>query len=214
MAKDVTETTPKVSLDVIDLVCSRDDLVLFEGLNFSLNRGQMLLVEGRNGSGKTTLLRTLCGIRAQDSGRVVWYGEDIDELGPAYHQQMAYVGHHDGIKHDLTVLENLRLVQALATPSHLSIDAILHRIRLNGYEDVQTLALSAGQRRRLALARLVATKNRLWILDEPFTALDKSGIELFEQLISSYLVEGGMVVMTSHHDVGISGEQVQRIRLN
>ena len=214
MAQNVNGITDDVNLNVIDLVCSRDDLVLFDGLNFSLNRGQILLVEGHNGSGKTTLLRTLCGIRTQDSGQVLWCGEAINELGPAYHQQMAYVGHHDGIKRDLTVLENLQLAQALATPGGCSIETILYRIKLNGYEDVQTHALSAGQRRRLALARFLVTDSRLWILDEPFTALDKAGITLFEELIASYVSEGGIVVLTSHHDLGISDVAMQRIRLN
>ena len=213
MIKGVDDNEPKISLDVVDLVCSRDDIPLIENLSFSLKRGQVLLVEGRNGSGKTTLLRTLCGIRSQDSGQILWCGESIDDLGPVYHEQMAYVGHHDGIKRDLTVLENLALAQALGKPGSLSIDEILQRINLSGYEDIQTHALSAGQRRRLALARLLATDSQLWILDEPFTSLDKDGIVMFEELIASHTATAGMVVMTSHHDVELQGVELQQIRL-
>jgi len=213
MIKGSDDTEPRLSLDVVNLVCSRDDIPLIENLSFSLNCAQVLLVEGRNGSGKTTLLRTLCGIRSQDSGEILWCGESIDDLGAVYYEQLAYVGHHDGIKRDLTVLENLALAQALGKPASLSIDEILQRIKLSGYEDIQTHALSAGQRRRLALARLLATDSRLWILDEPFTALDKDGIVIFEGLIASHTVNGGMVVMTSHHDVGLHGVELQQIRL-
>ncbi len=193
------------SLNVRKLSCLRDDRVLFDNLNIHLDAGQVLLVEGRNGSGKTSLLRILCGIRLPESGEVFWCGKPIHELGAAFHEQMAYVGHHDGIKGDLTVLENIRLARALGKPSSAAIDDILEQIKLSGYEDVMTQALSAGQRRKLALSRLLATDSLLWILDEPFTSLDRSAIEMFEGFMLAHTAAGGMVILTSHHEVNLKG---------
>lgn len=209
-----TRDAEKPWLQIAALRCVRDDRDLFVDLSFELNPGQLLLVEGRNGCGKTTLLRILCGIRAQESGSVHWRGESIDGLGALYHQQMAYVGHHDGLKRELTVLENIHLAQALGNPSSRGIDAILGQIQLRGYEDVPTAVLSAGQRRRLALSRLLATNSRLWILDEPFTSLDRRGIEIFSELMQSHTASGGLVVMTSHHQVDFDGVDIRHLRLS
>ncbi len=203
----------RMRLEVSGLHCVRDDRDLFTDLNFELQAGQLLLVEGRNGCGKTTLLRILCGIRAQESGSVLWCGEAIEQLGAIYHQQIAYVGHHDGVKRELTVVENVRLAQALGNPSHRSIDEILSQIQLAGYDDIPAQALSAGQRRRLALSRLLATDSRLWILDEPFTALDSRGISIFTDLMVKHTANGGLVAMTSHHSVDLDGVEVRRLRL-
>lgn len=201
-------------LEVSGLHCARGERDLFSGLNFQLTRGQILLVEGPNGCGKTTLLRILCGIRAQDSGTILWCGEAITELGAAYHRQMAYVGHHDGVKQDLTIIENIRLAQALGKPAAISVQVVLQKIQLVGYDDVLTQLLSAGQRRRLALSRLLATDSDLWILDEPFTSLDRQGIAVFEKLMATHTAEGGLVVMTSHHRVDLTSVDVQRLRLS
>lgn len=201
-------------LEVSGLHCIRDERDLFTDLNFELHSGQLLLVEGRNGCGKTTLLRILCGIRAQESGTVLWCGEAIEELGAIYHQQIAYVGHHDGVKRELTVIENIGLAQALGNPSRLGIDEILQRIGLPGYDDIPAQALSAGQRRRLALSRLLATDSRLWILDEPFTSLDSRGIAIFSDLLADHTAHGGLVVMTSHHHVDLKSMDVRRLRLS
>jgi heme exporter protein A len=202
------------SLEVACLHCVRDDRDLFAGLDFSLNAGQILLVEGRNGCGKTTLLRILCGIRAQESGTVLWCGEPIEKLGASYHQRIAYVGHHDGVKRELTVLENIRLAQALGNPSDRSDSEILEEIQLVGYDDVPAQGLSAGQRRRLALSRLLATDSILWILDEPFTSLDRRGIEVFSKLMATHSADGGLIVMTSHHHVDLEGVEVRRLCLS
>ncbi len=200
-------------LEVAGLHCVRDDKDLFTGLDFNLHAGQILLVEGRNGCGKTTLLRILCGIRAQESGTVRWCGEPIEKLGASYHQRIAYVGHHDGVKRELTVLENIRLAQALGNPSERSVGDILEIIQLLGYDDVPAQVLSAGQRRRLALSRLLATNSVLWILDEPFTSLDSRGIAIFANLMATHSADGGLVVMTSHHPVDLNGVEIRRLRL-
>jgi heme exporter protein A len=201
-----------MSLQAIGLSCSRDDRLLFEGLNFELTPGRVLLLEGRNGSGKTSLLRILCGFREADAGQVLWCGESIKD--GQYHADMAYVGHLDGIKKELTVLENLTVSLALSRPGLYSIEQALAKVRLSGYDDALVQSLSAGQKRRLSLARLLITRNHLWILDEPFTSLDKEGIALIETLMTEHCLNGGMIVLTSHHDIDLHSKFVQRIYLS
>ncbi|WP_374088131.1 cytochrome c biogenesis heme-transporting ATPase CcmA [Methylomicrobium lacus] len=199
-------------LEGCDLSCIRDDRVLFEELNFTLHAGQVLLLEGKNGSGKTSLLRILCGFREADAGQVLWRGEAIDDS--RYYADMAYVGHLDGIKKELTVRENLNVSLALGRPGRFSIAEALEKVHLAGYDDVPAQALSAGQKRRLSLARLLITGNHLWILDEPFTSLDRAGIALIESLMREHCADGGMIVLTSHHDIDLYDAVVQRIHLS
>ena len=205
-------TEKPMMLAGVDLSCIRDDRVLFRELNFTLHSGQVLLLEGKNGSGKTSLLRILCGFREADAGQVLWRGEVIDDS--RYYADMAYVGHLDGIKKELTVLENLNVSLALGRPGRFSITEALERVHLSGYDDVTAQSLSAGQKRRLSLARLLITGNQLWILDEPFTSLDKAGIALIESLMREHCAEGGMIVLTSHHDIDLHDAVVQRIYLS
>lgn len=192
--------------------CTRDDRELFAGLEFTVNSGQVLLLEGNNGSGKTSLLRIICGFREPDSGWVSWRGESVPQ--DPYYADMAYVGHMDGIKKELTVLENLKVSLALSQSGMLTIQQALGKVKLSGYEDTLIQALSAGQKRRLSLARLLITQNILWVLDEPFTSLDKQGIALVESLMTEHCVKGGIIVMTSHHEVNLPGVDIQRLRLS
>jgi heme exporter protein A len=205
-------TKPTYLLQGTDLSCIRDDRVLFEGLAFELVSGQVLLLEGKNGSGKTSLLRILCGFREPDAGQVFWCGDAIND--GQYYVDMAYVGHLDGVKKELTVLENLKVSLALGRSGQYSIEQALTKVHLAGYDDVLVQALSAGQKRRLSLARLLITKNIVWILDEPFTSLDKQGIALIETLMSEHCACGGMIVLTSHHDIELHDVDVQRINLS
>lgn len=198
----VSSQSQNRQLVVKQLQCIRDDRVLFENLDFTLNSGQVLLIEGSNGSGKTSLLRLLCGFRQADSGELFWCGE-VTENNAYYYSEMAYVGHLDGIKKELTVEENLKLAQALTVASSLPIAQALIKVRMAGYEAMRVGMLSAGQKRRIAFARLLVTRNRLWLLDEPYTALDKSGITLFEGLMTEHVNNGGMMILTSHHDVSL-----------
>lgn len=206
------ENLEQTALVVKDLSCSRDDRLLFSGLNFTLNTGQVLLLEGSNGSGKTSLLRILCGFREADSGEIEWCGNRIADS--SFYADMAYVGHADGTKKELTVLENLHFALALNMPGHYSIDQALEKVQLAGFDDNAVQTLSAGQKRRLSLARLLITHNILWILDEPFTSLDRQGIELIETLIVSHIEQGGMVILTSHHDLSLPHMNLQRIHLD
>jgi len=197
----------------VDLCCIRDDRVLFERLSFELNQGEALLLEGRNGSGKTSLLRILCGFRPPDAGELYWNGEAL--ASHALRENLAYVGHLNGCKADLTVMENLQMALALGEPaSDCPPEEALRRLRLLGYDDQLAHTLSAGQKRRLALARLLITRNRLWILDEPFTSLDRDSIAVIEDLMAQHLTRGGMIIVTSHHAVSSHGAVWRRLRLS
>lgn len=196
------------------LECIRDDRVLFEDLGFAINPGEALVLEGRNGSGKTSLLRILCGIRLPEAGELLWNGEDIFKLGPEFREHIAYLGHKDGHKPDLTPTENLRIAQGLGkAKDDIDLQQALDQVGLYGFEDVPTRNMSAGQQRRLAIARLLVTDAKLWILDEPFTSLDRAAIEHMERLFEAHLEHGGMAAMTTHHRIGFR-ENVQLIRIN
>ena len=211
----MTRETATVKLEAHDLMCIRDDRPLFEHLSFHVEPRQVLLLEGRNGSGKTSLLRTLCAIRLPDGGKITWNGEDIFDLGPEYHAHTAYVGHKDGVKLDLTAVENLTMAKGLGDPNDdLSIEEALAKVDLYGFEDVPARNLSAGQQRRLALARLLVTRAKLWILDEPFTSLDTHGIGVVEALFATHLANNGMIAMTSHHSVNLDNSAIRRINLS
>ena len=201
-------------LQTSELTCVKDDRVLFEGLNISISAGQILLVEGKNGSGKTSLLRILTGLSLPESGEILWKGEPISEVGADYYEQVNYVGHHDGIKRDLTCLENLRLVQAMGKPLPISLDDALEKVNLYRYGENFVATLSAGQKRRLALARLVVTEASLWIMDEPFTSLDKASMAMFQTMFEQHLSSGGVIVMTSHHDIEMPESDVVRLNLS
>ena len=203
-----------VSLQIENLACIRDQRVLFEHLNLSLSGGQMLLVEGRNGSGKTSLLRIITGLKMAEEGEILWCGESIAKRGADYYEQVSYIGHHDGVKRDLTCLENLRLVQAMGKPSGIDLDLALERVNLYQYGDTPVSNLSAGQKRRLALARLIVTDSKIWILDEPFTSLDKASMGLFQSMFEEHLQTGGLIVMTSHHDIEMPGADLIRLDLS
>lgn len=188
--------------------------MLFKKQSFHLQSGQLLLVEGRNGSGKTTLLKTLATLRLQDKGDIQWCGTPIQKLGSLYLENFSWLGHHNGIKDDLTAFENLRVTRSLLPANDLKISAALETIGLKGYRHTAARSFSAGMKRRLGLARLLLANTPLWILDEPQSALDRSGIELFESLATRHLDAGGMIVMTSHHDVGFHPDYIQPLRLN
>ena len=193
-----------ILLEARELACERDHRLLFERLNFSLEAGQVVQVAGANGSGKTTLLRFISGISRAYRGEILWCGEDIGRVGARYRSQYLYLGHAPGISLNLTALENLAWYFKLnqrVEPSEL-LDA-LGQVGLSGYEDVPAYRMSAGQQRRIALARLMLSAAPLWILDEPFTAIDRDGVNRLEQLLCRHAHRGGAVILTTHHALNL-----------
>lgn len=194
--------TPPV-LEAQNLQCLRGESLLFEGLNFGVSEGEVLQIEGANGSGKTSLLRILAGLSPPAEGEVLWRGESIAHKRAAFFEEIAYLGHHLGLKAELSVLENLRLAFALngVPNSPERLDEALERVGLADRGELPVRALSAGQRQRVALARMVSSGAALWILDEPFTALDVSGVALVRSLLEEHAARGGLAVLTSHQAV-------------
>lgn len=203
-------------LEVVDLACERGERRLFQGLNFSLKTGELLYVHGQNGSGKTTLLRTLCGLAWPAAGEVRWDGTEIRRLGDEYHRKMLYIGHLNGVKDDFTAFENLRVTGRLAgyADSEERALAALRRMELTACAELPGKVLSQGQRRRLALARLLLGDSQLWILDEPFSALDVKSVEGIQTVLSEHLDNGGMVVLTTHQEVEITSRRARHIHLS
>ncbi len=202
-------------LEVSDLECRRGDRLLFSGLSFTLEPGTLLHVRGRNGSGKTTLLRALCGLLTPDAGSIIWNGEDARRLGEDFHADTLYFGHLNGIKGDLTGVENLR-VSATLDGDRISDDQLwgaLGQMGLAGFEDLPTRVLSQGQKKRVALARLLLSEAPLWILDEPFTALDVDAVDQLQLLIAEHVADDGLVILTTHQEVALTSGQIRRLHL-
>ncbi len=201
-------------LKVVDLFCERDERTLFDGLSFTLAAGELMQIEGANGSGKTTLLRILSGLSNDFEGEIYWCGELISKMKEEFLSSMLYFGHQPGVKGVLTPVENLRWYSAIHPAlSEESIISALEAVGLKGYEDVPCHSLSAGQNRRVSLARLYMNRARLWILDEPFTAIDKRGVAAKEKLLAGHVAAGGSVILTTHHDLTSCGP-VTKINLD
>ncbi|MFA6922497.1 MAG: cytochrome c biogenesis heme-transporting ATPase CcmA [Gallionella sp.] len=203
-------------LEVGNLACSRGDHRLFTGLSFALHPGQIMQIKGTNGSGKTSLLRTLCGFIQPDEGKISWCGFDVRELDEDYFAQMLYLGHLNAIKDELSALENLRISAGLsgAELDEKQAIAALRRMGLKGRERLPTKVLSQGQRRRVALAHLLVSDAKLWILDEPLTALDVGAVALIEELIAEHLARAGMVIFTTHQPLNVAGVELRSLSLS
>ena len=203
-------------LEATDLRCVRGNRMLFSGLNFALRGGELLRVAGVNGSGKTSLLRILCGLLAPAEGEVRWRGETIRALGEEYCRELLYIGHANAVKDELTPMENLMVACTLAGMNNgkTEVGDALCRLGLAGYEDLPVKVLSQGQRRRVALARLaLSAALPLWIVDEPFIALDADAVEEVQALIAEHVARGAAVVLTTHQEVEITAVLKQRIVL-
>ncbi|NOQ82143.1 MAG: cytochrome c biogenesis heme-transporting ATPase CcmA [Methylophaga sp.] len=204
--------TPHYSIEVKNLSCFRNDRLLFSEINFSVSSGEVLLVEGLNGSGKTTLLKMLCGLRSHDEGIIHFNRQTITKLGGDYTDKLSYLGHKNGNKADLTVRENLTFSSKLNDDS--DFHEIIKRVGLVKESDRLSVQLSAGQNRRLAIARLLVSQHPLWILDEPFTALDSNGIAMMKELMGAHIQQGGLVILTSHHNFELEPFTVLRLQLS
>lgn len=208
--------TALLELAAHDLGCTRGEHELFSGLHFSLRAGEALLIEGGNGQGKTSLLRLLTGLSRPASGEVRWRGKPLDAIHDDYHREMAYIGHLNGIKDDLTPVENVQLAAHLngRRQDARETENLLTELGLGNRLDLPCRALSFGQRRRVALAALLSAPALLWILDEPFTGLDAHGIALLEARIRAHLEQGRMAVLTTHQPLSLDGAAVRTLRMN
>lgn len=203
-------------LEAIDLACARGERELFSGLNVTVTPGLLYAIVGENGSGKSSLLRMLCGLLPRERGEIRWKGTDIADLKDEYSQHLTYLGHLNGIKDDLTPVENLQMSAHLAGDDHSvgSAREALQAVGLGRRAHVLTTrVLSQGQKRRVALARLWLSTRRLWILDEPFAALDEGGVTLLTERFKRHLDGGGMAVVATHQDIGLPRESVRHLRL-
>lgn len=189
------------------LACERGERLLFRDLGFELGRGEALLVVGGNGRGKTSLLRILCGLSAPVAGVVRWRGDPLNKAHEQYGREMAYLGHANGIKDDLTPMENLRIAAALNGRELDSgtATAALEQVGLSRCMDFPARVLSFGQRRRVALAGLMTAGALLWILDEPLTGLDVEGVAMVERMIRDHVMAGGLAIMTTHQPLALDG---------
>lgn len=191
------------------LACVRGGRVVFAGLDFTMSPGDGLVLLGPNGSGKSSLLRVMAGLLRPATGRLAWHGETVAEDPEAHAGRSHYVGHHDAVKPVLSVAENLRFWARLHEPhaatAGLAVENALERFGLGHLRDVPGKMLSAGQKRRTNLARLLAAPSPLWLLDEPITALDRASIKVLEQVFAEHRAGGGIVVLSTHSDVDLPG---------
>ncbi|QMU60962.1 MAG: cytochrome c biogenesis heme-transporting ATPase CcmA [Gammaproteobacteria bacterium] len=208
--------TQEVSvLEAHDLKCVKGSTELFSNVHLELESGEALVVEGSNGSGKTSLLRILCGFNYPADGEITWNGESV-EGHDNYQQQISYIGHASGVKLDLTVTENLVFAQRLvgSDRTEAEIKEIIRAVGLFKQRNILTRKLSAGQKRRVALARLQLEERQLWILDEPLTALDKDFVAEFEMVLKNHLEQKGMLIVTTHRELKLPSTLMKKISLS
>ena len=202
-------------LEVNKLGCVRGDRRLFSGLDLAVSPGTFVQLTGPNGSGKTSLLRILCGLLAPAEGQVNWNGANIRALGEEYFTAVTYMGHRHGVKDELSAAENLRISNALngIEVSKERARTVLERMGLAGRELLPARLLSEGQRRRVALARLLVCNTKLWLLDEVMTSLDKGAVALVRSLIENHLAGGGIAIVATHQELELSAPLTTRLEL-
>ena len=192
-------------LEADSLCLLRGDRCLFRDLRFSLEAGELLVIEGPNGSGKTSLLRAIAGLLEFEEGSVSWRGRHVRENAHDFRSNLAWFSHRVGFKGDLTLLENLAFEAGLRATACARLDAVLAELGLSTLVSVPFRSLSAGQQRRVALARMLLATGRLWMMDEPFTNLDRDGQSLVVELIERHLAGGGICIVASHQHLDIDG---------
>jgi heme exporter protein A len=204
-------------LEADDLKCERGGRTLFSSLSFALRGGELLRIAGANGTGKTSLLRTVCGLLAPAQGAVRWRGEDIFRLREEFWRELIYVGHANALKDDLTAAENLSVSCTLGGrgAGEAKVHGALRQLGLEGRENQPARVLSQGQRRRVALARLALSGDvLLWVLDEPFTALDTAAVDDVQEMIAQHVARGGVVIYTTHLEARIAAAVSRYINLD
>lgn len=194
-------------LEVTELACRRGGRRVFADLSFALQAGEMLVLTGPNGSGKTTLLRALALLVPRDRGAIRWQGADVAHDRDAWRRQLAWLGHQEGLKGDLTVAENLLLARRLRGDGadRPGIERALAAFDLAALAGRPVRTLSAGQRRRAALARVMTTEARLWLIDEPLAALDRVAERALGGVLERWLGDGGLVIAATHAPLGLAG---------
>jgi heme exporter protein A len=195
-----------------DLTLIRGERCLFEGLEFAVSSGEMLLLEGRNGCGKTSLMRAIAGMLSLETGEVSWNGTPVRHQRQVFHGSTVWLAHRTGLKGDLTMLENLYFERALRPQADRDAESVYQRLGIERLKKLPLRSLSAGQQRRVALARLLFADVPLWMMDEPFTNLDREGRKLVMELVEEHLDGGGLCVMAAHQDVDINAP-VTKVRL-
>ncbi|AFJ47235.1 cytochrome c biogenesis heme-transporting ATPase CcmA [Shimwellia blattae] len=198
-------------LQARSLSCTRDGRALFDDLSFTIGAGEWVQISGANGAGKTTLLRMLTGLAVPESGQVCYGGSPLSQVRGAFYPQLLWIGHQPGVNARLSALENLAFYHPDATAAQY-LEA-LACCGLAGYEDLPVARLSAGQQRRVALSRLWLTRATIWILDEPFTALDASGVAHLTRHMAAHTRQGGMVILTTHQPLMAGAWNIRRIAL-
>ena len=202
--------TAKLSAN--DLTLIRGERCLFQGLGFALNPGELLLLEGQNGSGKTSLMRAIAGMLSLESGQVLWNDIPVDQQRQEFHGSLVWLAHRSGLKADLTLVENLRFEASLRPQANVDSDEVCKRLGISRLKSLPLRSLSAGQQRRVALARMLLSDVPLWLMDEPFTNLDGDGRALVTQIVGEHLANGGMCIMAAHQDVEVDAT-VTRVSL-
>ncbi len=203
-------------LEVVNLTCVRGTRRLFKDLSFSAAAGELVELRGPNGSGKTSLLRILCGLATPAAGEVRWEGQSIRKLGEKYLSAVAYLGHQNAIKDELTAIENLKISSAVAGHPLSEAEAreILARVGLAQQRNLPTRVLSAGQRRRLGMTRMLTSAAKLWILDEVLTSLDDAAMNLSREFITEHLHRDGIAIVATHQDLNLTTPKHKHLRLS
>jgi heme exporter protein A len=201
-------------LQGLDLELWRGDRRLFTGVSLAVRESELLHITGPNGCGKTSLLRVLCGMTLPETGSVTWRGQPVNRNRTDFHAEMSYVGHRESLKADLSAFENLSFDLGLRREAGKAVVRdVLEEVGLTKAADVPSRSLSAGQKRRVSIARCLASRAKLWILDEPYTNLDVAGREFVDEMMTRHLADKGLILLVAHQSHGVAGQRVRQMEM-